>query len=153
MNLADIIGVEQIVPQLAAADRWQVIDRLVDVLVATGKVRERDSAAVRKAVREREQTKTTGIGYGIALPHASVTGIADVVAVLARLQPPVDFQSPDGRPVSLCVLFLTPQGQFQSHLFTLSALARFLADQEQRRKLETAATAQEIHVLFHAAAG
>jgi mannitol/fructose-specific phosphotransferase system IIA component (Ntr-type) len=153
MNLADIIGVEQIVPKLTTTDRWQVLDRLVDVLVATGKVRATDRDAVAKAVKDREKTKTTGIGYGIALPHASVPGLANVVAVLARLQPPVDFQSPDNQPVSLCVLFLTPPGQFQSHLFTLSALARFLADKEQRRKLETAATAQEIYALFHAAAG
>lgn len=153
MNLADILEVEQIVLKLTAADRWQVLDRLVDVLVATGKVRAADRAAVATAVREREKTKTTGIGYGIALPHASFPGLPNVVAALARLQPPVDFQSPDGQPVSLCVLFLTPQGQFQSHLFTLSALARLLANKEQRRQLETAGTAAEIHALFHAAAG
>jgi len=153
MNLADILSVEQIVPRLSAKDRWQVIDRLLDVLVATGKIPAADRARIGRAVCDREKTKTTGIGYGIALPHASVTGLTTVVAALARLDPPVAFGALDEQPVTLCVLFLTPQGQFQSHLFTLSALARFLADKTQRERLETAGTAAEIHVLFHAAAG
>ncbi len=151
MNLTDILGVEQIVPHLTARDRWEVIDRLLDVLVATGKVRAADRELFARAVRQREQKQTTGIGYGIALPHASVPGLSQGVAALARLNPPVDFLALDGQPVSLCVLFLTPQGEFQSHLFTLSALARFLADAAQRRQLESAATAAEIYALFHQA--
>ena len=127
-----------------------MIDALVDALVKTGKIRPEDREAVRKAVKDREVSKSTGIGYGIAMPHASVAGVSDVVVVVARLNPPVDFQALDDKPVSLCVLLLTPQGQFQRHLQTLAAFARFLNDKEHRAKLETAQTAEEMLAVFRA---
>jgi len=150
MNLTEILALEQFVPRITAADRWAVIDALVDSLVRTGKIRQEDREVVRKAVREREASKSTGIGYGIAMPHASVACVADAVAVVARLQPPVDFQALDDQPVRLCVLLLTPQGQFQRHLQTLSAFARFLSDKERRAKLENAQTAEEMLAVFSA---
>jgi mannitol/fructose-specific phosphotransferase system IIA component (Ntr-type) len=150
MNLTEILALEQFVPRITAADRWAVIDALVDSLVRTGKIRQEDREVVRKAVREREASKSTGIGYGIAMPHASVACVTDAVAVVARLQPPVDFQALDDQPVRLCVLLLTPQGQFQRHLQTLSAFARFLSDKERRAKLENAQTAEEMLAVFSA---
>ena len=150
MNLTDILSAEQVVPKVSATDRWGLIDTLVDHLMRIGKIRSEDREAVRKALKDREATKTTGIGYGIAIPHASIAGIQDVVAVVARLDPPIDFQALDGQPVRLCVLFLTPQGQFQRHLQTLSAFARFLSDKERRQKLEGAQTAEEMLAVFRA---
>ena len=151
MNLAELLGLEQIVPRLAATDRWAAIDQLIDVLVRTHKIRPEDRETVRKAVKDREVSKGPGIGYGIALPHASVPCIQDVVAVFGRPVQGVDFQALDNQPAKLCVLFLTPQGQFQKHLLTLSAFARFLSNKENRQKLETAQTAEEILAIFRAA--
>jgi mannitol/fructose-specific phosphotransferase system IIA component (Ntr-type) len=151
MNFTDILGVEQFTPKVSAPDRWGLIDTLIDQLVRVGKIRAEDREVVRKAVKDREATKSTGIGYGIAIPHASINGIQDVVAVVARLDPPIDFQALDGQPVRLCVLFLAPQGQFQRHLQTLSAFARFLTDKERRLKLENAQTAEEMFAVFRAA--
>ena len=151
MNLTEILSVDQIVPRLAAGDRWAVIDQLIDVLVRTHKIRAEDREAVRKAVKEREASKSTGIGYGIAIPHAGVAGIPDVVAVLGRVSPGVDFQALDNQPVTICILLLTPQGQFQRHLLLLSNIARFLHNKDNRQKLEAAATAEEILAIFRSA--
>jgi mannitol/fructose-specific phosphotransferase system IIA component (Ntr-type) len=152
MNLTEILSVEQIVPRLAAADRWAVIDQLIDVLVRTHKIRTEDGETVRKAVKDRETSKSTGIGYGIALPHASVACIQDVVAVFGRVAPGVDFQALDNQPVTLCLLFLTPQGQFQKHLLLLSTVARFLSNKDNRQKLEAPQSAEEILAIFRSAA-
>ena len=152
MNLTEILSAEQIIPRLAAADRWAVIDHLIDVLVRTHKIRAEDRDAVRKAVKDRETSKSTGIGYGIGLPHASVACIQDVVAVFGRVTPGVDFQALDNQPVTLCLLFLTPQGQFQKHLLLLSTVARFLSNKENRQKLEAAPSAEEILAIFRSAA-
>jgi mannitol/fructose-specific phosphotransferase system IIA component (Ntr-type) len=130
MNLTDMLSLEQLLPKITAADRWAVIDALVDALVRIGKIRAEDRDAVRKAVRDREATKSTGIGYGVALPHASVPQVQDAVAVVARLQPPVDFQALDDQPVRL------------------SAFARLLGDKERRAKLENAQTAEEMLAVF-----
>jgi mannitol/fructose-specific phosphotransferase system IIA component (Ntr-type) len=152
MKLTEILSLDQVVPQISAGDRWGVIDTLIDYLVRKGKIRAENRNAVCQAVKDRESNNGTGIGYGVALPHASVDGIADVVAVIARLDPGVDFQALDNQPVRLCVLFLTPQGQFQRHLQTLSAFARFLSNKERRQKLENAHTAEEMFAVFQAAA-
>jgi mannitol/fructose-specific phosphotransferase system IIA component (Ntr-type) len=151
MNLADYLSVEQIVPKLSAPDRWATIDQLVDVLVRARKLRPEDREVVRKAVKDRETTKSTGIGYGIALPHASVPAVEEVVVAFARLHPAVDFQALDSQPVTMCLLLLTPQGQFQQHLHALSTIARVLSDKARRQSIESAATADEILALFRAA--
>jgi mannitol/fructose-specific phosphotransferase system IIA component (Ntr-type) len=152
MNLMEILSVEQFAPRVVAADRWAAIDALIDQLIRIGKLPQENRDAVRKAVKERENTKSTGIGYGLALPHASVPYVKDPVAIVARLDPPVDFQALDNQPVRLCVLFLTPHGQFQRHLQTLSAFARFLSDKSRRQQLEAATTAEEMLAVFRAAA-
>jgi len=151
MNLSGLLGLQQVVPRLSATDRWGVIDQLIDVLARTGKIRPEDREIVRKAVKDRETSKSTGIGYGIALPHASVSCIQDVVAAFGRLTQGVDFQALDNQPVKLCVLFLTPQGQFQQHLLTLSSLARLLSNKENRQKLETTDNPEEILAIFRSA--
>lgn len=151
VNLAEILGVEQIQPKLAATDRWAAIDQLIDLLVRTHKISAEDRETVRKAVKDRESTKSTGIGYGVALPHASVSCIPDVVAAFGRLSQGIEFQALDSQPVTMCLLFLTPQGQFQKHLLTLSMFARFLSNKDNRQKLQTAQTAAEILEIFRAA--
>ena len=151
MNPGDILALEQILPNLTAADRWAAIDQLVDVLVRTQKIRPEEREPVRKAVKDRETSKSTGIGYGIALPHASVPGIQNVVAVFGRLPRGIDFQALDNQPVTMCLLFLTPQGQFQQHLLTRSTFARILPNRDVRQKLETAKSAEEIHSIFRSA--
>jgi len=151
MNLTEILSSEQIVPHLAAMDRWAVIDQLVDVLVRTHKIRPEDRETVRKAVKDRETSKSTGIGYGVALPHASVACISDVVAAFGRTAHGVEFQALDNQPVTICLLLLAPQGQFQKHLQLLSNFARFFSIKENRQKLETAQTAEEILAIFRSA--
>lgn len=151
MNLTEILSVDQIVPRLAAADRWAVIDQLIDVLVHTHKIRPEDRETVRKAVKDRETSKSTGIGYGIALPHASVGCIQDVAAAFGRPAQGIDFQALDNQPVTMCLLFLTPQGQFQKHLLLLSTVARFLSNKDNRQKLEAAQSAEEILAIFRPA--
>ena len=149
MNLTDMLSLEQFAPKVSAADRWGVIDALIDQLVRLGKIRAEDRAPVVKAVKDRE-TNGTGIGFGIAIPHASVACVNAPVAIVARLDPAVDFQALDDQPVRLCVLFLTPQGQFQQHLQTLSAFARFLSNKDRRTQLENAKTADEMFAVFRA---
>lgn len=151
VKLTDILSLDQVAPKVTATDRWAVIDTLVALLARAGKIRPEDRDAVAKAVKEREASKSTGIGYGIALPHACLNHVTDSAAVVARLSPAVDFQALDGQPVRLCVLFLTPQGQFQKHLHTLSAFARFLSDKDRRQRLETAQTAEEMLAVFQSA--
>src|SRR5580693_9533291 len=138
MDLADILGREQIVPELKAGNRWEAIDELIGNLVATGKIQAGDRDAVTAAVKKRETSMSTGIGFGIGIPHASTDLIYEVVGAFGRSKKGVNFEALDNQPVNLVMLFLVPQGQFQKHLHTLANIAKLLHKREFRQALEEA---------------
>jgi mannitol/fructose-specific phosphotransferase system IIA component (Ntr-type) len=138
MNLGDILSLETIIPDLKAANRWEAIDELIQNLVATTKIKAEDKDAIIAVVKKRESSMSTGIGFGIGIPHASTDLIGEVVGVLGRSQKGIDFDALDNQPVTLVMLFLVPQGQFQKHLHTLANIAKLLHIKEFRQELEQA---------------
>ena len=138
MDLGDILSKPQILPDLHATNRWEAIDELIDNLVATGKIQPGDRDAVNAAVKKRETSMSTGIGFGIGIPHASTDLIYEVVGALGRSKAGVSFDALDNQPVKLVMLFLVPQGQFQKHLHTLANIAKFLHKTDFRQALEQA---------------
>jgi mannitol/fructose-specific phosphotransferase system IIA component (Ntr-type) len=143
MNLGDILGSkEQIVPELNAANRWEAIDELIDTLVSCGKIKLEHRQAIAAVVKKRETSMSTGIGFGIGIPHASTDLIYEVVGSLGRSRKGVNFDALDNQPVNLVMLFLVPQGQFQKHLHTLANIAKLLHKKEFRQALEDAPDAE-----------
>jgi len=145
MNLGDILQADTIVSDLAAGDRWQVIDELIDCLVAAGKIKPEHRDAVIAVVRKRETSMSTGIGFGIGIPHASTDLIGDVVGAFGRSQKGIQFDALDNQPVTLVMLFLVPQGQFQKHLHTLADIAKLLHRKDFRQALEQAPDAPAVY--------
>src|SRR5882757_6635416 len=141
MDLGDILGPEQIIPGMNASDRWAAIDELINNLVATGKIKPEHHDAIAAVVKKRESSMSTGIGFGIGIPHASTDLIYEVVGALGRSKKGVNFDALDNQPVNLVMLFLVPQGQFQKHLHTLANIAKLLHKAEFRQALEKADTA------------
>lgn len=142
MELADILTKDQILTDLAAADRWQAIDELIANLVSTGKIQPQNRDAIATVVKKRENSMSTGIGYGIGIPHASTDLIPEVIGALGRSRKGVNFDALDNQPVNLVMLFLVPQGQFQKHLHTLANIAKILHKAEFRQALEQAPDAE-----------
>ena len=138
MDLGDILSKEQVVTDLRATNRWEAIDELIAILVATGKIQPEHLEAISAVVKKRESSMSTGIGFGIGIPHASTDLIYDVVGALGRSKQGVNFDALDNQPVNLVVLFLVPQGQFQKHLHTLAEIAKLLHRKEFRKALEDA---------------
>src|SRR5437762_13129593 len=144
MDLGDILSKEQIITDLQASDRWQAIDELINNLVATGKIKPEHHDAIAAVVKKRESSMSTGIGFGIGIPHASTDLIYEVVGSLGRSRKGVNFDALDNQPVNLVMLFLVPQGQFQKHLHTLANIAKLLHKKEFRQALEQANGAEEM---------
>ena len=113
---------------MQATERWSAIVELVDLLVSQGRIRPEDRDVVLGALRAREETISTGIGFGIAIPHASSDRVDQVVAAFGRSSKGIEFDSLDNLPVRFIVLFVVPKDQFQTHLRTLAAIAKFLND-------------------------
>jgi fructose-specific phosphotransferase system IIA component len=138
MDLGDILSREQIIIDLRATNRWEAIDELIENLVATGKISREHREAIAAVVKKRESSMSTGIGFGIGIPHASTDLIDEVVGALGRSRKGVNFDALDNQPVNLVMLFLVPQGQFQKHLHTLANIAKLLHKAEFRQALEQA---------------
>lgn len=138
MLLGEILSEGQIIPALKAKDRWQAIDELLDLLVATGRIKAENREPISKVVKKRETSMSTGIGFGIGIPHASTDLIDEVTGAFGRSPEGVNFDALDNQPVKLVMLFLVPQGQFQKHLHTLANIAKLLHNKECRAAVEAA---------------
>ena len=138
MTLGNLLSLDQIIPEMQATERWSAIVELVELLVAKGQIRAEDRDVVLGALRAREETMSTGIGFGIAIPHASSDRVDQVVAAFGRSSKGIEFDSLDNAPVQFIVLFVVPKDQFQTHLRTLAAIAKFLNDRTVRDRLGTA---------------
>jgi nitrogen PTS system EIIA component len=148
MTLGNLLTVSQILPEMKATERWSAIVELVDLLVAQGQIKAADRDVVLAALRQREETMSTGIGFGIAIPHASSDRVEKVVAAFGRSTQGIEFESLDNAPVKFIVLFVVPKDQFQTHLRTLAAIAKFLNDRSIRERLGTASNADDILAIF-----
>ena len=153
MNLADILSPEQITPELKATNRWEAIDELIENLVVTGKIKAEHRDAITAVVRKRETSMSTGIGFGIGIPHASTDLIYEVVGALGRSSQGLNFDALDNQPVNLVVLFLVPQGQFQKHLHTLAEIAKLLHKKEFRKSLGECADAATMYKCIKSQSG
>lgn len=136
---------DAIVPRLNATSRRQALQMLVDALA---KATTLDTRLAFEAVLIRERLSGTGIGEGVAVPHAHVAGLDRVVGAFARLDPPQDFEALDGRQADLVFLLLSPTGRGADHLKALSRVTRFFRRAEMREKLRGARNAGELTALF-----
>ncbi len=150
MTLANLLSVDQIIPEMQAADRWSAIRELVDLLVTRGQIAPEDKREVLDALESREHTMSTGIGFGIAIPHASSSKVPHVVAAFGRSTTGIEFGALDHAPVRFLVMFVVPKDQFQIHLRTLAAIAKFLNDRGVRERLASADSAAQILDVFRA---
>ena len=148
MTLGNLLSAETILPEMQATERYAAIAELVNLLVGTGQIAAPDKDDVLSALRAREETMSTGIGFGIAIPHASSDRVDKVVAAFGRSRGGIEFDSLDNAPVNFIVLFVVPKDQFQTHLRTLAAIAKFLNDRTVRERLAAAKTAQELLDIF-----
>ena len=148
MSLANLLSAEQIVPEMNATERWPAIVELIDLLVNLGKVKPADRDSILASLKQREETMSTGIGFGIAIPHCSSDRLDEVVAAFGRSSGGIEFDALDNAPVRFVVLFIVPKNQFQTHLRTLASIAKFLNDRGVRESLAEANSADEILSIF-----
>jgi len=148
MTLGSLLSVDQIIPEMRATERWAAIVELIDLLVQKDRINSGDRDSILTALRQREETMSTGIGFGIAIPHASSNCVSEVVAAFGRSTRGIEFDSLDNSPVKFIVLFVVPKDQFQVHLRTLAAIAKFLNDKSVREQLGRADSSEEILSIF-----
>ncbi|KPJ63272.1 MAG: hypothetical protein AMS15_00940 [Planctomycetes bacterium DG_23] len=128
MNLTDLIGEQTIELNLAPITKSEAIESLVDIMVKAGKVPPASRAGIIKAVKQREEVMTTGIGSGVALPHAKSKLVPELMLAVARSRKPIEFDAVDGQPTDLFFLLLSREDTTGLHIQALARLARLLRD-------------------------
>ncbi len=146
MRLTELLDPACIKVPLRSTDKQGAIFELVDVLVATGRIT--DAQQVRDAVWQRESTRTTGIGHGLAIPHGKCDCVGKLVMAIGRPEQPIDFQSIDGRPVSLIILLISPADQTGPHIQALATVSRLMTNDNFRHAIREAKTADEVYRLI-----
>jgi PTS system nitrogen regulatory IIA component len=144
-DLADLVLPGAIIARVGAANRKQAIQSLADALSEAAHL---DRRRVFHSVLMRERLSGTGIGEGVAIPHAMVDGLEQPIGGFARLDPAVDFKAIDRRPADLVFMLLAPKGKGGDHLKALARTSRFFRRADARARLRAARSENELFAVF-----
>jgi fructose-specific phosphotransferase system IIA component len=145
MRLSEMLKPQNIKLGLAATTKTDAIAELVNLLAENKELT--DPKKVLEAVLEREGTRTTGIGNGLAIPHGKCHGTDHLVMAVGKAATPVDFQSIDGRPVTWIWLLSSPPDKTGPHIHALARISRLMTIDKFRQALATAKTADEVYAI------
>ncbi|MBP8304214.1 MAG: PTS sugar transporter subunit IIA [Phycisphaerae bacterium] len=123
-----------------------VISELIDLLTDNGMISDKKVAS--EAVFNREKTRSTGIGSGIAIPHGKCKAVKELVMAMGLTAEPVDFDSVDDKPVRIVILLISPLDQTGPHIQALARISRLLLDEPFKQMFEQAATAEQAYSLL-----
>ena len=144
MKLSQLLRENLVVQPLDATDKWSAIQRLAQCAADAGALPVVALPAVQDALLARERSMTTGMESGIAIPHAAVDGLEDVVAVLGIARSGIPFESLDGQPARIVVCLVIPRSKKLLHIRTLAEIARLLSRRDVRDAMLAAKDAAEL---------
>jgi PTS system nitrogen regulatory IIA component len=142
MNLKSVLTKETINLHLKGTSKHEIIDELLDILVAADKIQDR--AAAYQAVMDREQKMSTGMKHGIAIPHGKSATIHDLVACIGISDKPVDFDSLDHEPCRIFIMTLSPLEKTGPHLQFLAEISLLFKSSEKRAEILSSTVPEDI---------
>jgi PTS system nitrogen regulatory IIA component len=140
------LSADNVVLDLDVNDKYQALS---EIALLVGRRFEIDHRPVERALWRREQTGTTGIGYGVAIPHARIPGISNPIILFARTRRPIKFGAPDHKPVANLFVILVSNYATEEHLRILACVSSMFSSAEFRERLAAAVRPQEVHELFN----
>ena len=143
--IGDLLAPGAICPRVTATDKRQVFSVVSEVAARVHRLK---AGTVFDLLMHREATASTGVGHGVAIPHALVPGIDHIRGVFVRLTPAIDYDAVDDEPVDLVFALLAPPSDAADHLRALARTARALRSAELRRQVRLAGGADALRALF-----
>lgn len=135
MKLSELITPELVEVPLRAADKWEALRILAQVPVRAGRYPQSFVPTVEQALVVREKSMTTGMEHGIAIPHAAIDGLDDLVAILGLNAAGIPFETLDGAPARIIIGLVIPRAKKLAHIKTLAEIAKLLSRAEVRDRL------------------
>tara|TARA_R110002096_G_scaffold11971_7_gene43580 strand:+ start:392 stop:853 length:462 start_codon:yes stop_codon:yes gene_type:complete len=145
MNIGDLLSVDSIVAGFKASSKKQAIQALARKIAVNAGV---DDRLVFDKLLERERLGSTGVGKGVAIPHARIAGLPKITGLFAKLASPIDFDSVDERPVDLIFMLLAPEEAGADHLKALASVSRLLRDDQMCNKLRLTPDSNAIYAML-----
>ncbi len=145
MNIGDLLSADSIVAGFKASSKKQAIQALARKVSAHANLDER---LVFDKLLERERLGSTGVGKGVAIPHARIEGLPKITGFFAKLANPIDFDSVDDRPVDLIFMLLAPEEAGADHLRALASVSRLLRDDVMCQKLRVTPDANALYAML-----
>ncbi|KAA8756205.1 PTS fructose transporter subunit IIABC [Paenibacillus sp. UASWS1643] len=148
MRITDLMIQETMIMDLQASTKDEAIDELIASLNRSGRIN--DPVLFKEMIYKREAESSTGIGGGIAMPHAKTTAVNEPTVVFAKSRKGLDFEALDDQPAHVFFMIAAPEGAGNTHLRTLAALSRLLIDSDFISQLMSTDTPAEVSALFDA---
>lgn len=143
--VAGLLGSCRIIPAIKARDKKQLLKKLAEIV---GNESGLPARLIYHTLVVRENACGTGMGGGVAIPHARFTALNRFHVYFTRMDKPVDFEAPDDQPVDLIFLLLSPLNEDTGHLKALSSITRLLRNKECKAALRAAKTEEELYMLI-----
>jgi PTS system nitrogen regulatory IIA component len=145
MNIGDLLEPRAIAPRAGGGSKRQVLSAVADIAARNFGL---EARTVLDALLEREAAGSTGVGHGVAVPHARLPGLVRMRGVFMRLEQPTAFEAVDDQPVDLVFALFAPAQADTEHLRTLARVSRLLRQGDLRQQLRQARTAEAIYALL-----
>jgi len=142
MKISNYMTEELVKLDIASDEKFSLLWTLSHMLAVDKRVLDPDRLA--EDIAEREKIEPTGIGEGVAIPHARTDSVNDIIIMMAKLEEPIEYNSIDGKPVSLLFLIGTPKDAVKSYLKVLANLTKLIKDNTVRKSLALASTPAEV---------
>lgn len=142
MNLQKVLGPDVVRPELSSKTKTDVINELLGILVATGKVKDEETA--RTSLLERERKMSTGMQHGIAIPHGKTEAVDSLIACVGVSRDGIDFGSLDGELARIFIMTLSPKNRTGPHIQFLAEISQLLKSRERREAMLQASAPDDL---------
>lgn len=142
MKISELLNENNVLLDLEAIDKYEIINALVEVVSKSNKVLDRDK--VKNCVLEREKVLSTGVGKGFAVPHGKTDAVTEIVVAFAITKNPVDYEALDDQPVRLVFLIIGRDSLVSSHIKLLSRISRLMNSEDFRESLLSSKSVKEV---------
>ena len=148
MKITNFFKLSQICLELTARDKKEVIEALVKMLIEQGKISKEMFDDVVNALTEREAQISTGLGYGVALPHVTTKAVSQIEIAFGRSSKGIDFDALDGNVVHFFFLILAPTKRPKEYLTAISSISALMKNEKIRHRLLNARSVEEVYKIF-----
>jgi len=148
MKVTNYLTRQQILTDIKSTDKGGLLEELTQVLIDAGQVPAERRKEIIAGLVEREELTSTGLGYGLALPHIKTNAVTNIQIVFGRSVRGIDFASLDGKPAHLFFLVLAPPEMTTEYLKVISVISALMKNADQRQRLLRAKSPEEIFVFL-----